>query len=57
VKELQNQLMAVVGDLRKLAQKIDKITKRVERIEKTQKPKKTKAKELRGVPRIDPRVQ
>ena len=56
MKELQNQLMAVVGDLRKLAQKIDKITKRVERIEKTQKPKKTKAVELSEVPEIDPAI-
>jgi hypothetical protein len=48
--------MAVVGDLRKLAQKIDKITKRVERIEKTQKPKKTKAVELNEVPEIDPAI-
>jgi hypothetical protein len=48
--------MAVVGDLRKLAQKIDKITKRVERIEKTQKPKKTKAVELNEVPEIDPTI-
>ena len=56
MKELQNQLMAVVGDLRKVAQKIDKITKRVERIEKTQKPKKTKAVELSEVPEIDPAI-
>ena len=56
MKELKDQLLAVVGDLRKLAQKIDKITKRVERIEKTQKPKKTKAVELNEVPEIDPAI-
>jgi hypothetical protein len=45
--------MAVVGDLKKLAQKIDKITKHLEKIEKLQKPKKTKTVELREVPGID----
>ena len=30
MKKLEDQLMAVVGDLRKVAQKIDKVTKRVE---------------------------
>ena len=57
MKKLEDQLMAVVGDLKKLAQKVDKITKRVEKVEKTQKPKKTKAvvefKEILG---IDPAI-
>jgi len=49
--------MVVVGDLKKLAQKIDKITKRVEKIEKSQNPKKTKAVvELSQVPGIDPAI-
>jgi hypothetical protein len=48
--------MAVVGDLKKLAQKIDKITKHLEKIEKLQKPKKTKTVELREVPGIDPAI-
>ena len=49
--------MVVVGDLKKLAQKVDKITKRVEKVEKTQKPKKTKAVvELSQLPGIDPAI-
>ena len=57
MKKLEDQLMAVVGDLKKLAQKVDKITKRVEKVEKTQKPKKTKAVvELSQVPGIDPAI-
>jgi len=49
--------MAVVGDLKKQAQKIDKITKRVEKIEKAQKLKKPKAiVELSQVPGIDPAI-
>ena len=57
MKKLEDQLMAVVGDLKKLAQKVDKITKRVEKVEKTQKPKKTKAVvELSQLPGIDPAI-
>jgi len=57
MKKLEDQLMAVVGDLKKLAQKVDKITKRVEKVEKTQKPKKTKTVvELSRVPGIDPTI-
>ena len=57
MKKLEDQLMAVVGDLKKLAQKIDKITKRVEKSEKSQNPKKTKAVvELSQVPGIDPAI-
>ena len=57
MKKLEDQLMAVVGDLKKLAQKIDKITKRVEKVEKSQNPKKTKAVvELSQVPGIDPAI-
>ena len=57
MKKLENQLMVVVGDLKKLAQKVDKITKRVEKVEKTQKPKKTKAVvELSQLPGIDPAI-
>ncbi|MBC8461628.1 MAG: hypothetical protein H8D67_26950 [Deltaproteobacteria bacterium] len=57
MKKLEDQLMAVVGDLKKLAQKVDKITKRVEKIEKSQNPKKTKAVvELSQVPGIDPAI-
>jgi len=57
VKKLEDQLMAVVGDLKKLAKKIGKTTKRFERIEKSQKPKKTKAVvELSQVPGIDPAI-
>ena len=57
MKKLEDQLMAVVGDLKKLTQKVDKITKRVEKVEKTQKPKKTKAVvELSQVPGIDPAI-
>ena len=57
MKQLENQLMVVVGDLKKLAQKVDKITKRVEKIEKSQNPKKTKAVvELSQVPGIDPAI-
>ena len=57
MKKLEDQLMAVVGDLKKLTQKVDKITKRVEKIEKTQKPKKTKAVvELSQLPGIDPAI-
>jgi len=49
--------MAVVGDLKKLAQKIDKINKRVEKIDKTRKLKKPKAVvELSQVPGIDPAI-
>ena len=54
MKKLQNQLMAVVEDLRKLSQKIDKITKRVEKVEK---PQKTKAVvELSQLPGISPAI-
>ena len=57
MKKLEDQLMAVVGDLKKLTQKVDKITKRVEKVEKTQKPKKTKAVvELSQLPGIDPAI-
>ena len=57
MKKLEDQLMAVVGDLKKLAQKVDKITKRVEKVEKSQNPKKTKAVvELSQVPGIDPAI-
>ncbi len=57
MKKLEDQLMAIVGDLKKLAEKIDKITKRFEKIEKSQKPKKTKAVvELSQVPGIDPAI-
>ncbi len=57
MKELEDQLMAVVGDLKKLAKEIDKITKRFEKIEKSQNPKKTKAVvELSQVPGIDPAI-
>ena len=57
MKKLEDQLMAVVGDLKKLAQKIDKINKRVEKSEKSQNPKKTKAVvELSQVPGIDPAI-
>ncbi len=57
MKKLEDQLMAVVGDLKKLAQKIDKINKRVEKIDKTQKPKKpTAVEELSQVPGIDPAI-
>ena len=56
MKELKDELLAVGRDLKKLAQEIDKITKRVEKIEKAQTAKKTKAKELRGVPGIDPAI-
>jgi len=57
VKKLEDQLMEVMGDLKKLTQKIDKITKRVENIERSQKPKKTKAVvELSQVPGIDPAI-
>ena len=57
MKQLENQLMVVVGDLKKLAQKVDKITKRVEKVEKSQNPKKTKAVvELSQVPGIDPAI-
>jgi len=57
VKKLEDQLIAVVGDLKKLVKKIDKITKRFEKIEKSQKPKKTKAVvELSQVPGIDPAI-
>ena len=57
MKKLEDQLMAVVGDLKKLVKKIDKITKRFEKIEKLQNPKKTKAVvELSQVPGIDPAI-
>ena len=56
MKKLENQLMVVVGDLKKLAQKVDKITKRVEKVEKMQKPKRTKAVELSQIPKIDPAI-
>jgi len=57
VKKLQDQLMVVVGDLNKLAKKIDKTANRFEKIEKSQKLKKTKAVvELGQVPGIDPAI-
>ncbi len=57
MKELKNELLVVVRDLRKLSQKIDKITKRLEKIEKPQNSKKTKAVvKLSQIPGIDPAI-
>ncbi len=57
MKQLKNELLVVVRDLRKLSQKIDKITKRLEKIKKSQNSKKTKAVvKLSQIPGIDPAI-
>ena len=53
MKRLQDQLMAVVEDLERVARKIGRVTRRVDNIEK---PKRTKAVELSQILKIDPAV-
>ena len=54
MKQLKKDLLAVTGEIKKLAQRTDRTIKRLEKIEKTQDIQRSKEKKRGKTPKIDP---